>query len=79
VKKSGRDEPMWVVLHMCIEATLGISPVFISNYQNHYVFLITSYVFFSTESESKRAEQVLPRTGRGLAQTMYTYVNKCKK
>jgi hypothetical protein len=25
VKKSGRDEPMWVVIHMCMEATLGIS------------------------------------------------------
>jgi hypothetical protein len=25
VKRSGRDEPMWVVIHMCMEATLGIS------------------------------------------------------
>jgi hypothetical protein len=24
-KKSGRDEPMWVAIHMCIEAMLGIS------------------------------------------------------
>jgi hypothetical protein len=25
VKRSGRDEPMWIVIHMCMEATLGIS------------------------------------------------------
>jgi hypothetical protein len=25
VKRSGRDEPMWVAIHMCMEATLGIS------------------------------------------------------
>jgi hypothetical protein len=25
VKKSGRDEPMWVAIHKCMEATLGIS------------------------------------------------------
>jgi hypothetical protein len=24
-KRSGRDEPVWVVIHMCMEATLGIS------------------------------------------------------
>jgi hypothetical protein len=25
VKGSGRDEPMWVAIHMCMEAMLGIS------------------------------------------------------
>jgi hypothetical protein len=25
VKRSGRDKPMWVVIHMCMEATLIIS------------------------------------------------------
>jgi hypothetical protein len=24
VKRSGRDEPMWVIVHKCIETTLGI-------------------------------------------------------
>jgi hypothetical protein len=33
VKRSGRDEPVWVVRHTCTEATLGISlySYFISN------------------------------------------------
>jgi hypothetical protein len=25
VKRFGRDEPMWVAIHMCMEAMLGIS------------------------------------------------------
>jgi hypothetical protein len=25
VKRSGRDEPIWVAIHKCMEATLGIS------------------------------------------------------
>jgi hypothetical protein len=25
VKRTGRDEPMWVVIHKCMEATQGIS------------------------------------------------------
>jgi hypothetical protein len=25
VKRSGRDEPIWVVVHMCMETTQGIS------------------------------------------------------
>jgi hypothetical protein len=25
VKRSGRNEPMWVTMYMCIKATLGIS------------------------------------------------------
>jgi hypothetical protein len=25
VKRSGRDEPKWVVIHMCMEASLGTS------------------------------------------------------
>jgi hypothetical protein len=26
VRRSSRDESIWVVIHMCIEAVLGISP-----------------------------------------------------
>jgi hypothetical protein len=46
LKKSGRDKPMWVVIHMCMEAMLGISL-----YSYLYLkvaktlFLIISYVF----------------------------------
>jgi hypothetical protein len=64
VKRLGRDEPVWVAIHKCMEAALGIS----------------LYVFSSTKSENKRVEQVLPRRrlGVGRVYTMYTYVSKCK-
>jgi hypothetical protein len=37
--------------------------IFISNQQKHHVFLVIFYVFSTTKSEKKRAEQVLPRGG----------------
>jgi hypothetical protein len=56
-----RDESIWVVTHLYMEAMLGISlysyPYL--NYQKHFVFLIIAYVFSSTKLET-RAEQVLP-------------------
>jgi hypothetical protein len=74
---------MWVAIHKCMKAMLGISLygyLYSKKEKNCYVFLIVSYVFSSTESEKKKAEQVQPGSG-GLgkvAQTIYTHVNKCK-
>jgi hypothetical protein len=67
VKRSGRDESIRVVIHLCMEAMLGIS---LYSYPylklaKRYVFLIISYVFSSTKLE-KRTEQVLPGSqGKG--------------
>jgi hypothetical protein len=61
VKRSGRDESTRVVIHMCMEAMLGISLYsypYLSK-QKHYVFLTIAYVFSLTKLE-KRAEQFLP-------------------
>jgi hypothetical protein len=60
VKRSGRDESIWVVTHPnCVEAMLGISlysyPYL--NWQKHYVFLIIAYFYTSTKLE-KRAERI---------------------
>jgi hypothetical protein len=80
---------MWVVIHICMETTVGI---FLYSYLypkigKHYVFLIMSYVYSSTKLENKRVEQVLPRSrvwgrgwkeGGGGPQTMYTHVSICK-
>jgi hypothetical protein len=66
VKRSGRDESIWVVIYLCMEAMLGISlysyPYL--NQQKCHVFLIIAYVFSSTKSE-KRAEHVLPGSEGG--------------
>jgi hypothetical protein len=86
-EESGRDEPIRIILHMYMEAMLGIS-LYSNHYlklQMRYVFLIFAYVFSSTKLE-KRVEQVLPgskvfggeREGEGgeVAQTMYENMNK---
>jgi hypothetical protein len=86
VKWSGRDESIRMVIHLCMEAMLGISlhsyPYL--NYQKHYVFLIIAYVYSSTKGD-KRAEQVLSgsraggsgrEVGEEMAQTMYAHMNK---
>jgi hypothetical protein len=52
----------------------------LSQTSKNAVYLI-SYVFSSTKSENKRAEQFLPRSSVGgkVAQKMYTHVSKCEK
>jgi hypothetical protein len=53
---------MWVAIHMCMEAMLGISlySYLYLKLAKNAILLIISYVFSSTASENKRAEQVLP-------------------
>jgi hypothetical protein len=64
---------MEAMLGICLYSYLHLKQA------KHHVFLITFYVFLSSKSHNKRAEQVLPRGGRGeLAQTMYTHVTRCK-
>jgi hypothetical protein len=73
---------MWVAIHMCMEAMLGIS---LYSYPylklaKCYVFLIISYVFSSTTKlENKRWNRFCLKGERGkgvVAQTMY--MSKCK-
>jgi hypothetical protein len=86
VKRSGRDEPIWVVIHMCMEAMLGISlnSNLYLNLAKMLCFFIIAYVFSSTKL--KKAEQVLSGSeggrGRGwgaegeMDQKMYAHMNK---
>jgi hypothetical protein len=69
VKRSGRDESIQVVIHLYMEAMLGISLYSYSylNYQKRFVFLIIAYVFFSTKLE-KWSEQFLPGSEGGEGQ-----------
>jgi hypothetical protein len=52
--------------------------------KNTLFYLLFFYVFFSTKSEKKRAEQVLSRGGEGgevlgmVVKIMYTHISKCK-
>jgi hypothetical protein len=62
VKRSGRDEPTWVIIYMYMQATLGISLY-------SYLYLkLAKLLFlknllslmFSLQQNQKRVEQVLP-------------------
>jgi hypothetical protein len=79
VKRSGRDEPMWVSIHKCMEAMLGIS-LYRYLYLKLAKMLCFSYIFSSIKLEKKKAQQVLPRNGQGGEQgevgdpnNVYTY------
>jgi hypothetical protein len=70
VKRSCRDEPMWVVIHVCIKAILGVSL-----YSYLYLKLVKmlpfllSFMFHLQQNQRSRGE---------VNQAMYTHVSKCK-
>jgi hypothetical protein len=80
VKMSARDEPVWVVIHMCMEAILAITLCSYLYLKLAKMLCLSYYLlcFLLNKIEYKRAEQVLPGRGWKVAQTMYTHKNKCK-
>jgi hypothetical protein len=67
VKRSGRDEPMWITKHMCMDAKLGIS-VYSYLYLKLAKILCLSFMSYassSTKLENKRVEQILPGSRHG--------------
>jgi hypothetical protein len=81
MKRSGRDEPVCVAIHKCIEAMLGISL-----YSYLYLklaktlsfslsFMLFSYKIGEQEGRTLEVELV---SGGEVAQRMYTHVSKCR-
>jgi hypothetical protein len=66
VKSSGRGEPMWVVIQMCMEAMLGISRYSYLHLKLAKTLCLSYYLlcFSSKKSEKKKVEQVLPGSRR---------------
>jgi hypothetical protein len=85
VKRSGRDKPMWVVIHMCMEAMLGIS-LYSYLYQTSKMLCLPYYLLcflFNKirEQEGRTGSAWKWGWGRGwgkVTQTMYIHVSKCK-
>jgi hypothetical protein len=79
VKRSGRDEPMWVVIHMCMEAMVGIS-LYSYLYLKLAKTLCLSYYYlcllFNKIGEEGRTGSAWKQGGGSGAQTMYTHMNK---
>jgi hypothetical protein len=61
MKRSGRDEPKWVAIHMYMETMLRIS-LFSYPYLKltKTLSFLLSHALSSTKSENTMAEQVLP-------------------
>jgi hypothetical protein len=60
VKESGRDELMWIVIHMCMEAVLGISLYsFLYLKLTKTLSFLLCLMFSFQQIGEKRAEQVL--------------------
>jgi hypothetical protein len=84
VKRSGRDEPIQVVIHMCMEAMLEIS-LYSYPYLKLAKMLWISYYFlcffFNKIGEEGRTssawKQGVAGMGGEMAQTMHTHMNKC--
>jgi hypothetical protein len=60
LKRSGRDEPMRVVIHKCMETMLGISPYCYLYPKLAKMLCLSYYLMFSPTKSEKRVEQVLP-------------------
>jgi hypothetical protein len=72
MKRSGRDEPMWIVIHMYMEAMLGIS-LYSYPYLKLAKTLYLSYYLLCFLFNKIREQ----KWGEGeVAQTMYTLVGK---
>jgi hypothetical protein len=80
VKRSGRDEPMWVLIHMCLEVMLEIYCSY--PYLKLATVLCVSYYFLCFLFNKLREQE--GRAGcfwklRGeVVQTMNTHVSKCE-
>jgi hypothetical protein len=81
VKGSGRDELMWVAIHMCMEAMLRIS-------LHSYLYLkpaktLSFLLFFMFSLQQNWIQEggtgsAQKREWREGDQTMYTHMSKCK-
>jgi hypothetical protein len=80
VKRSGRDEPIWVVIHICIVTTLGLS---LYNYLYLklaktlcFSYYLLSFLFNKFGDQEVRTHSAW-KWWR-VVQIMYTHVGKCK-
>jgi hypothetical protein len=78
VKRSGRDEPMWVAIHMCMEATLEISLYSYLYLKLAKMLSFLCFLFNIIGEQEGRRGSVWKQGWGEVTQTMYTHVRKCK-
>jgi hypothetical protein len=80
VKSPGRDEPIWIVIHKCMEATLGIclySCLYLK-LAKMLSFLLSPMFCLQQNRRTRGWKQGFRGSGE-VAQSMYTHISKCKK
>jgi hypothetical protein len=88
VKRSGRDESVWVVIHKCMEAMPGISPYSYLYPKLAKTICLSYYLLcflFNIIREEGRAGSAWKGSVGGdggvseeVAHTVFTHVSKCK-
>jgi hypothetical protein len=76
VKRSGRDEPMWVSTHMWMEAMPGIWLSSFQTSKNAMLFLL-SFMFFQQNQRIRGQNKFCLGQGE-VAQIMHRHESKCK-
>jgi hypothetical protein len=82
VKRSDRNEPMWIAIYICMEVMLGL-------YLYSYLYLKLAkmlclsyyplcFLFNKIREQEDRTGSAQKLAGAGRWQTMYTHVSKCK-
>jgi hypothetical protein len=61
MKENSRDEPIGIILHIYMEISLGNSLCSYLYLKLAKMSFFSFFFFYSTKSENKRVEQVLPR------------------
>jgi uncharacterized membrane protein len=61
VKRSAGDEPMWVAIHKCIEATLEISLYSYLKLGKTLFFFFLSYIFSFQENRTREQNRFCVR------------------
>jgi hypothetical protein len=82
MKRTGRDETVWVVIHICMEAAQGISLYSYLHLKLARTSCFSFYLicfFFNKIGEQEGGTGSAQRWGDRVAQIMYTHVSKCKK
>jgi hypothetical protein len=83
VKRSGKEEPMWVAIHMCMEAMLGISLYSsLSQTSKNTMSFLLSLMFSLQQNWRRGRNQILPGSrvvvGGRRWPKQCIHVSKCK-
>jgi hypothetical protein len=88
VRRSGRDEPTWVIIQMCMETMIGISLYHYLYFKLAKILCLSYYLLWFLFNNFKEQEGGTGSAQKGEAamgvdegeatQIMYTHMNKCK-